>query len=195
MGYSLAWLAVRGIPHETALDRQGLTATDRQGDYAENALSGMPLENGWYLIVARGCDHRVIGEASLKELSIGCEVVACSVEEHVMFSSSELWSNGNRKWRVEHDAQRAIDHLSATGAPPDNYGEARDHFAAQQEAEGGAKADVDLYFEIPLVLAQARVGFKHDEINARGNDGRFTVLNEAFAMKVAAAKPWWQFWR
>jgi hypothetical protein len=194
MGFSLAWLAVRGIPYEAVLDRQGLASTAKFGDYAESPLSAMPWGD-WTLVVGRGCDHRIIGDANLARLSAGCEVVACSIEEHVMYSSSEFWSDGQRQWRVEHDAQHSIDHCSITGAVPEDYGPTRDHFAAQQEAEGGASADVDLYFEIPLVLAQTRVGFKHDEVNARDTDGKFSVLNEWARPQVSGTKTWWQFWK
>lgn len=195
MGSSLAWNATRGIPADDALQRQGLSATNRRADYTESAISSMPLDDGWLLVVARGCDHRIIGESNLSKLSLGCEVIACSIEEHAMFSSSELWSNGKRLWRVEHDAQQAFDHLSATGSLPDDYGPTKAHFAAHQEAEGGAKADVDLYFEIPLVLAQSRVGFKHDEVNAEDTDGSFDVLHDTSPPEVRHSRQWWQFWK
>jgi hypothetical protein len=194
MGFSLAWLAVRGIAYEAVLDRQGLASTTRLGDYAENPVSAMPWD-GWTLVVARGCDHRIIGEENLSKLSLGCEVVACSIEEHVMYSSSELWSDGRRRWRVEHDAQRSIDHCSAIGSLPEDYGATRKHFATQQEAEGGANADVDLYFEIPLVLAQSRVGFKHDEVNAQVTDGKFVALDDVALPHSSGSKAWWQFWK
>lgn len=194
MGFSLAWLAVRGIPYETVLERQGLASTGSVSDYAEAPVSAMRW-GGWTLVVARGCDHRIVGDANLATLSLGCEVVACSVEEHVMHSSSQLWSDGRRQWRIEHDAQRSIDHLSATGSLPQDFGAIRDRFAAQQEAEGGADADVDLYFEIPLVLAQSRVGFKHDEVTASDTDGKFRVLDDLAHPQSSRAKAWWRVWK
>jgi len=195
MGYSLAWLAVRGIPYNVALERQGLVPTEEIADHAQHPLSALANAGGWSLVVARGCDHRIISGQNLVALSADCEVIACSVDEHVMYSSSEQWSNGRRQWRVEHDAQKSIDHLATDGPMPTDFAATRKQFAEQQEAEGGEKAAVDLYFEIPLVLAQARVGFKHDEAAAFGTDGRFQVLMDAMAPSRSSRKPWWQFWR
>ena len=194
MGFSLSWNATRGIGADAALALQELAATGVDANYLESPVSAVSLEGGWLLVVASGCDHRITSASILAKLSVGCEVVACTVEEHVMFSSSELWSDGRRVWRVEHDAQLAFDHLIATGSPPDDFASTRAHFAAQQEAEGGAKAEVDFYFEIPLVLAQSRVGFKHDETSAESTDGRFNVLSD-FGTHNKSNRPWWQFWR
>ena len=108
-----------------------------------------------------------------------------------MFSSSELWLNGVRQWRVEHDAQKSIEHLATDGSMPEDFPAASRQFAEQQAAEDRNKAEVDWYFEIPLVLARNRVGFKHDEGAARETDGKFQVLSDP----MSAKKPWWQFWK
>jgi len=187
MGYSLAWVAVRGIPHEAVLERQGLRSTGRRADFAESPISAWSPSNGWSLVIARGCDHRILKQGNLARLSMGCDVIACSIEEHVMFSSSEYWSNGTRQWRVGHDAQRALDHVLVQGQSPPDYAATLDRFSVQQTAEGGADAGVDHYFEIPLMLAHARVGFKHDEVDVT-TDGQFEVLEDL----AASSKPWWQ---
>ena len=118
MGFSLSWNATRGIGADAALALQGLAATGVDANYLESPVSAVSLEGGWLLVVASGCDHRITSASILAKLSVGCEVVGCTIEEHVMFSSSELWSYGSRIWRVEHDAQLAFDHLIATGSPP-----------------------------------------------------------------------------
>ncbi len=195
MGYSLAWLAVRGIPYNVVLERQGLLPTEEMADYAEHPVSALANAGEWSLVVARRCDHRIISGQNLAALSDNCEVIACSIEEHVMYSSSEQWSNGRRQWRVEHDAQKSMDHLATDGSMPEDFAATRNQFAEQQEAEGGKKAGVDLYFEIPLVLAQTRVGFKHDEDAAFETDGRFQVLMDSTAPSRSSRKSWWHFWK
>jgi hypothetical protein len=189
MGYSLSWLAIRGIAYPRALELQSLRLTEQTADYAEHPTCGMQDAGGWSLVVARGCDHRIVSADNLVTLSLECEVIACSIEEHVMVSTAEHWLNGVRQWRVEHDAQRSIDHLATCGSLPADFAATRDRFATQQEAEGGEDAEADYYFEIPLVLAQARVGFKHDEGAAFNTDGRFRVLED-----LAPKKAWWRFW-
>ena len=193
MGLSIAWLGVRGIAYDVVVERLGLMSTGELADYAERDVSARPIPDGWSLVVARGCDHRIIAEQQLSKLAADCEVVACSIEEHVMYSSSELWVRGKRQWRVAHDAQESIDHLSTWGSLPEDFAATRSRFAAQQESEGGKNADVDFYFEIPLVLAQARVGFKHDEVNAFDVDEKFRVL--ADPANRSQDKSWWQFWK
>lgn len=176
MGYSLAWLAVHGIPYDATLERLALGKTDEFADYAEQDFTGRAIPNGWSVVVARGCNDRIIGTQQLASLSLGCDVIACSVEEHVMFSFAELWSDGQRVWRVEHDAQKGIDHISSEGALPGYLEAVRRQYTEQQEAAGGTSADGDFYFEIPPALAQARVGFKHDEENDFDSEGSFQVL-------------------
>lgn len=194
MGYSLAWIAVKGTSLEEAMSRQGLEFTPERSDYAESDLSAIPWGD-WLLIVARRCDPRLLADANLTALSAATDVIVGEVEEHCMFSASELWRDGHRLWRVEHDAREAIDHLTTQGALPDDYEPIKQRFAAQQSAEGGADADVDHYFEIPLVLAKARVGFKHDEVRFGETEGKFVVLADPIAATRARSKSWWQFWR
>jgi hypothetical protein len=194
MGYSLTWLAVRGISFPAAAERLGLAPTGEVADYAERDVSARPVSGDWSLVVARGSDHRIAAARQLAALSADCEVIACSIEEHVMYSSCELWLRGQRRWRVVHDAQEGIDHLLASGDLPDDFAATRARFADQQDAEDGT--DVDLYFEIPLVLAQSRVGFKHDEVNASEDHEKFQVLRETSpSADDSRRKPWWQFWR
>jgi hypothetical protein len=195
VGYSLAWVGVRGISYQDAIARLALKQTGENTEYAESPVSARSLPDGWTLVVARGCDHRIIKAGELAELSVGGVAIACSVEEHVMFSSCELWANGAKQWRVEHDAQKSIDDLAASGTLPEDFTSVRAEFAAQQDAEGGKEAEVDLYFEIPLTLAQSRVGFKHDEVNGAAEDEQFEVLLEPSSSQSASGRPWWQFWR
>ena len=196
MGYSIAWLAARGIAYDAVLQRLGLVQTDERADYAERDLTGRSLPSGWSLVVARGCEHRIVDARTLGQLAVDCEVVACSVEEHVMYSSAEFWTSGSRLWRIAHDAQEALDHLAVSGQPPDDFEATRARVSMDQQAEGGDQADVDLFFEIPLALARNRVGFKHDEVEATGSDGGFQVLVESPAPSPGRrAGLRWRFWK
>jgi len=196
MGYSLAWVGIRGISYEDAVARLALRRTGENAEYAASPVSARSLPEGWTLVVARGCDHRIIKPSALAKLSVNGEAIACSIEEHVMFSSCELWANGTSQWRVEHDAQKSIDDLSASGTLPEDFASTKAEFAEQQAAEGGKAADVDLYFEIPLTLAKSRVGFKHDEVNGVVDDEQFEVLlGSSASQQATSSRPWWQFWR
>ena len=196
MGYSLAWIGIRGVSYEEAVARLGLRRTGKNAEYSESQVSARSLPKGWTLVVARGCDHPIIRPSTLSKLSVNGEAIACSVEEHVMFSSCELWADGTMQWRVEHDAQKSIEDLAPSGTLPEDFASTKAAFAAQQADEGGKASEVDFYFEIPLTLAKNRVGFKHDEVNGAVEDAPFEVLLGSSASQPATSnRPWWRFWR
>lgn len=189
MGYSLSWLAFKNLPPDVGLARLGLTATDRRAEYAREPVSGQSLPNGWFLVVMKGCDHPLVAESALSVLSAEAEVVACSVEEHVMVSSAEGWANGRRQWRVEHDAQQSTRHLVTAGTLPAAYAVALRNAQEAQDAEDATDAEVDFFFEVPLQLARDTAGFKHDE-NVPG------VTYEAFRVYDSPLRrKWWQVWK
>jgi hypothetical protein len=187
MGYSLAWLAAQGKPPQSLFAELDLRRTGKPSEYPDDPLVGAPLDGGWYLLVARGCDHRMIGEQFLKTLSRRCRVIACSIEEHVMYSGAALWENGERVWSVSHQGDENLHDLSANGALPDFFAGVRDELLAKQAAEGGKDAGVDYVFEIPLEVARRITGFAHDSAASVEID-RFEVLDSA------PAKPWWKVW-
>ncbi|MCO5052794.1 MAG: hypothetical protein M9920_10870 [Verrucomicrobiae bacterium] len=87
----------------------------------------------------------------------------CLVEEHIMASSVELWSGGKRKWWLSHEGENGPKGLSIDGELPESFPAIQKAMERAQIAEGGDDAGVDFIFEIPLKVAQAIVGFKHDE--------------------------------
>ena len=120
------------------------------------------------------------------------EVVACSIEEHVMFSDASLWRDGKKVWDVRHQGDRRVTDLTAEGELPAAFDATRKLYAEKQAAEDPKeKFSVDWYFEIPLALAKGLVGFKHDE----DGPGDFEVLTPvAGAGTSPARKSRWRFW-
>jgi len=121
------------------------------------------MPQGWYLVVANRCDHRFLQAKVLGPLSQNYRVVACSIEEHVMFSSAEEWVAGAMAWRAVHAGENGPMDLKTSGALPPSFQSMANALAAKQEAEGGKTAEVDHYLDIPLNAAKAITGFKHDE--------------------------------
>lgn len=186
MGVSIAWLAVKTDDPQPLFERLQLRPTGEPDQDCESPVCGGALE-GWFLLIAKGCDHRIASDAFLTEFSGGLEVVACSIEEHVMFSSAAGWSDGQCKWAIVHDAQQGMLHLTASGQPPDSFDPIRSQLLAQQEAEGGTEAEVDLVFDIPLQVARSIVGFKHDENTEWTEQASFAAYQDM-------RRPWWKFW-
>ena len=74
-----------------------------------------------------------------------------------MFSSAQEWRSGKQVWRAEHTGEDDTTNLKTFGTLPPSFE------AARREAEGGTDSEVDYFFEVPLVVAKALMGFKHDE--------------------------------
>jgi hypothetical protein len=196
MGFAISWIAVRQKSPDAVIQELRLSRTGEFGDYADYPIVAQSLRSGWFLMVIDECDHKLLDPGELQRLSLECEVIACSIEEHVMYSSSECWKNGKEIWRVRHNAQESILDLESTGNLPENFPDLTRQFADEQEQAGGETADVDFYFEIPLQTARSVVGFKHDETNPEIDDECFEILAPlpSSAMRTADVKPWWQFW-
>lgn len=198
MGFAISWLAVKGKPSETVAQELGLTPTGEKTLYGDSLFTGHTYSNGWFVLVINECDHNFVKQHALASLSNNCEVIACVIEEHVMFCSSELWTNGARIWRVEHDAQQRIDHINSSGSLPDGYSAIAREFSEEQKKAGGKDADTDYFFEIPLQTAKSIVGFKHDESSPEDED--FAVFNgpprSSPARKESnkGQRPWWKLW-
>jgi len=159
------------------------------------------LNKNFYIIryiVINQCEHKFVKPNSLASLSSNCEAIACSIEEHVMVCTSELWRNGAQVWRIEHDAQQSIDHISTSGLLPDDYPAIEREFAEQQKQAGGKKADTDYFFDIPLQTAKSIVGFKHDEAGLEDESFEVFKGNEASPLADPISnqgkRPWWKLW-
>lgn len=199
MGYAISWLAVKGKPEEVLFDELGLAPTGEMAEYGDSMFAGRKLPNGWFLLVLNKFDHKFVRVGSLASLSQGCEVIATSIEEHVMVCSSELWRDGAQVWRVEHDAQKSIEHIAASGDLPADYSAIEREHAEEQKQAGGSKAGVDYFFEIPLHTAKNIAGFKHDEVDPAIEDKSFMVFELEAAtpgerIKNQNKKTWWKLW-
>jgi hypothetical protein len=186
MGFSIAWIAVKGAPLEQVLLSAGLENTSARAEYATAPFTGQSLADGWHLLVARRCDSHLISNKVLAKLSLNCQVVGCSVEEHVMFSSAEFWQNGQRNWKVEHASEQDLRHLKSEGTTPTTY----EGHVAKAKLLQDQDPEVDCFFEVPLLLAQELCRFKHDE-SCEGLDyEKFSVYE-----KNMGPRKWWQVWR
>lgn len=163
MVWSLSWVAVRGVHAGELWRRLGLRPTGTTCDAPHCRFSAATAEGEWSVICASR-DDRFVDGALLGPLSGYGEAVGCFVEEHVMFSQAVCWRDGSRAWALTHDADRAPDHLQGLGELPAPFRELeRKALAARREDPEGP----DLLFDVPLELAKAVVGFRHDEEDGR----------------------------
>jgi hypothetical protein len=194
MGYSLSWVAVKGRSHAELQQILGLKRTGKQGDYGAHALVGRHLQDGWYILIANSSEDKIAKSKTLAQLSKGAQAVACSIEEHVMFSSCAFWNAGKKIWSVMHRGERDVFDLVKSGKPPENYTSLKQELIETQKLEGGENAGVDVVFEIPLRLAKQLVGFKHDEDETETAEEAYEIFEFNFRQRVpravAASMPW-----
>lgn len=169
MGFSISWLAIRGTSAHDACENLGLIRSGEFDEFFDYRISGSALPTGWYLIVFKGTNHKLIRKDNVEKLSGSHDLIVCDIEEHVMYCSAAYWRNGSRVWNVEHDAQKGMYHLEAEGQLPPKFENIWRDCLAEQDAEGGEDAEVDFVFEIPTKLAKEFTGFKHDEALAEAN--------------------------
>jgi hypothetical protein len=113
VGYAISWLAVKDVGSEPLLKDLRLKPTGEMAEYGESLFTGRSLPSGWFILVVNQCEHKFVNPEMLESLSSLGDVVACSIEEHVMWCTAELWRNGAQIWQIEHDAQKSICHISA----------------------------------------------------------------------------------
>ena len=171
-----------------------MKSTGRSGNYGEHPLVGRRLPNGWYIVIADSCDDRIVRKTTLVQLSERCRVIVCALEEHVMASSCASWEEGKKKWSVKHQSERGVLDVKTSGKVPEIFYPLKEKLIREQKAEGGANADVDHLFDLPLELAKEYTGFKHDEVANDTDDEEYEVLDVGSLQKVsrglAASKPW-----
>ena len=177
MGFAITWCAVREEHAEIPLQQLGLSPTGQTEEIPESLVSTARLDTGWRVIWYNEYGCPFLRPEDLRGISKDKDVLMCLVEEHVMASSSEMWSSGERTWWLQHEGEDGPRGLSTEGELPQCFPVIRKEMEQAQLAAGGDEADVDHIFEIPLKVAEALVGFKHDEDCAHLVDGHFAVYS------------------
>lgn len=177
MGYAISWIAFQGKTAAQAAELLGLSPSGKFEEVPESMFCGVPLDSGWYVVVINEYGHKFVRERTLQQVSAAADVIAATIEEHVMFSSAEAWKNGNLIWRVTHASESGRRHLEEHGALPRQYLVIKERLLAAQQREDEGAREVDYVFDVPLELSEAIVGFKHDRIL----DRRFEILKTVAA--------------
>jgi hypothetical protein len=188
MGFAVTWCAIREEGTEEFLKELGLSATGGMEELPESPISMARLDTGWRVIWCNEYACPFLRPEDLAGLSNSRDVLLCLVEEHVMASSSEMWSGGKRKWWLSHEGEDGPSGLEAGGELPECFAKIRDEMEKAQQAEGGDDADVDYIFEIPLRVAQQLVGFKHDEHCPHIVNNQFAVLSRSTQKRTFFSK-------
>ena len=177
MGFSITWCAVLEDAAAKFLHDLELTPTGETEEVPESPFSTARLDTGWRVVWANAYESPFLDPKRMATLSKERDVLLCLVEEHAMASSAEYWSGGSRVWWIGHEGENGPKGLSTDGALPEGFDAIRSAMEDAQRAEGGDDAGVDYLFEIPLKVAEALVGFKHDEAWPHVIGEQFEVLS------------------
>ena len=186
MGVSIGWVAVQHVQADEVVSRLRLNRTGRLGAFDYRGVACHALGPDWFLVMAGRCDHRIVQPASMAALSRGGRAVLCAVEEHVNFALAEFWEDGASIWQVQHQGDEDNENLSFRGRPPPGF----DALVAGVESEDSNNLDGYFHMDIPLILAKACCGFRHDETNDAFDATPFEMLDNP-----EAERKWWQRWK
>jgi hypothetical protein len=189
MGYSQSCLAVRGKTPETVRNSLDLKFTGENEEYAESRINGIELPGGWYAIISNHDELRLMEEESLRRISADCEVVACFVEEHCMESTAVSWRQGQRIWLVTHNSQKSKRHFESSGELPPGFAEIRDKWMARQKTEDAEMKRVDYIFEIPVEVAHAVTGYRHDRNIPGLKESPYEILEQCHIAAPVSDSP------
>jgi hypothetical protein len=172
MGFRICWLAVRGLPREVVLARLGLGGTGERQEVPEAPVVGAQFPDGWYVVVCNRTRHRFLRDPVLERVSAGCEVVTCDVDEDLDRTAASGWKRGRRVWSLRYDPDQELDELETQGDLPPAFEAIR----AELELAWREDPGLDYRWELPIEVAEAMCGFRHDTDVVGADGGPFDVL-------------------
>jgi len=170
---AVAWVAFEGHSKDEVIEALGYADTGEAAEVDDGLVCG-ELAGGWVTVVAIG---KAAGDFSRAEtlapLSRQGPLLSVEFSTTVMWSTIQAYAHGALTWSIEHNPEEGIDHLDVVGEPPPQYVPLRDRLLAEQEAEGGEDAGVDLVFDLPAELSKALCGYHPEQAD---DQPAFTAL-------------------
>ena len=167
MGFSVSWIAFKGVPKPEVLAVLGLRDTGIVSDLPEEPFQTAVLPDGWTVVFA---NHVMFAAPDrLQELSRHHIVVGCMVEEHAMVSMSACYAQGQSVWEVVHDDASTPPGLAVSGQPPPALADIRERLTPVRDDS------VSYGFDIPIELARTVCGYRHDMCRFPWGEITYTV--------------------
>ena len=176
MSFKISWIGFEGIGKTRSLELAGLRDTGESDEANEAPFSGAEIPDGWFILFSN--DFQFVSPERLGRLSLDCPIVACQVHEGVMVSAAYGYERGSCLWELVHDSQKSADDLSVSGSPPPSFQSIRQRQIEKQEATvGGESFKVDHIFDIPVEVAAAACGYRHDRWKFEWGEPQFFRLD------------------
>lgn len=174
MGYSISRVALQGKSKEEVLALTSFVDTGTPDEANEAPVSVASLPMGWTVLFFN--DYEATTPELVVAWSKGCRAIACQVEENVMASNAAFYEDGRHLWTVSHQSDKGIYDLEIRGTPPEAFQEIKDRLLKQQHENDGETTDVDYVFDVPIEMATALCGYRHDESSFDWGTPAFTSL-------------------
>jgi hypothetical protein len=165
MGFTISWVAFKDLPLAEAALALGLLQSGQSESVFDYDVNGARIGN-WSVVVFNDLNPNLAESRELVRLSSGREIVVVHISETTMMQWAERWKNGRQVWNVQHTSEEGPRHLEASGSLPAEFADIRRRRFAEQDEEDAGDAEADFIADIPLDLAQAATGFRHDTADA-----------------------------
>lgn len=161
MGFTISWVAFKDLPLAEAALALGLMQSGQSEAVFDYDVNGARIGN-WSVVIFNDLHVDLAEPRELVRLSSGREIVVVHISETTMMQWAERWKNGRQVWNVQHTSEEGPRHLEASGSLPAEFADIRRRRFAEQDAEDAGDAEADFIADIPLDLAEAATGFRHD---------------------------------
>ncbi len=115
----------------------------------------------------------------MRKVSVNANVLAFSMDDHVMNSTCKAWKNGKNIWAVVHNGDKDVLNITERGELPEFYESMKKGYIKRQK---GAEDDVDLFFDMPADIIREVTGFN---LNGKSAGTDFEILDADFRLKMS----------
>lgn len=125
--------------------------------------------DGWLIVFGDGWDFMgLIEREQAVRLSDRGEVVFLYTDDTPMCAEIAFFVGGKEVWSISYDGLNGIGTPVLAGQLPDGVTSVLALARKEQEAAGGATADVDHLYDVVAEAGRKVVGFRHDETLSTG---------------------------
>jgi hypothetical protein len=178
MGFRCTWIALRGGTRDGVLLRLQLWARERSDEPVyDPGLYGASLPGGWYLAIGDGGQYMTqLKEAHASSLSRNGEALFFYTDDTPMCTRLASYQRGELAWAITYDGSNGVGEPDIFGKLPESSVECVERVRAEQAGAGGRDSDTDYIYGLTMYVAEALIGFRHDETLSDGGIKPIDIL-------------------
>jgi len=161
MGYSLGWIAAKGIHPREILKKLGLGPRSTDWELDDGfAAAGLRLPSGWYLVIIlneAGVPWSAEPYAALSTMGV---VVRFLLEREPSASLAQGFHAGAKQWELWHDPEDGPAALQVSGTPPECFEAIRQKRLAAEPSDSPRTCGLDIIIDV----CESLTGFRYDKL-------------------------------